>query len=308
MSRLAIPRRMDRPRHLWATLERFLGFVGRVVTAFLRNRGILLAGGVGYNALLSLVPFLTLTVATLSLFFDEQRVLGILRPQLRIVLPQHADAILQNVEAFFRNQVTLSVVSVVVLLFFSSLAFRMLEEAVAQIFHASGATVPRRRFWISALLPYSFIVLLVIGLFLLTLLTSGLDALGGHSVRLFGVERSLEPTARFLLRLVGFVGLVFAFSGIYRVVPVVRVSLRRALIAGVCAAALWRLVGIFMVYYFTKISMVNLIYGSLATVVVVLLFLEVAFVILLLGAQVIAELEASSAAALRWYETPHPRS
>lgn len=287
---------MERPRHLWTTLRRFLGFAGRVVAGFLRNRGILLAGGVGYNALLSLVPFLTLTVATLSLFFDQQRILGILRPQLRVVVPQHADAILQNVEAFLHNQVTLSLVSIVVLLFFSSLAFRMLEEAVAQIFHASGATVRRRRFWISALLPYSFIVLLVIGLFFMTLLTSGLDALGGHSVRLFGVERSLQPTARLLLRLVGFVGLVIAFSGIYRVVPVVRVSLRRALIGGLCAAGLWRLVGLFMVFYFTKISMVNLIYGSLATVIVVLLFLEAAFVILLLGAQVIAELEAGSTA------------
>jgi membrane protein len=301
-------KRMDRPRHLWAMLKRLLGFVGRVVTAFLRNRGILLAGGVGYNALLSLVPFLTLTVATLSLFFDEQRILGILRPQLTVMVPQHADAMLQSVEAFFRNQVTLSVVSVVVLLFFSSLAFRMLEEAVAEIFHGSGGTVRRRQFWISALLPYSFIVLLVIGLFFMTLLTSGLDALGGHSVHLFGVERSLAPTARLLLRLVGFVGLVLAFSGIYRFVPVVRVSLRRALIGGLCAAGMWRLVGRFMVYYFTKISMVNLIYGSLATVIVVLLFLELAFVILLLGAQVIAELEASSTAGLRWYEKPNLRN
>jgi len=299
---------MDRPRHLWTTLKRFLGFVGRVVAAFLRNRGILLAGGVGYNALLSLVPFLTLTVATLSLFFDEQRILGILRPQLRVMVPQHADAILQNVQAFFRNQVTLSVVSIVVLLFFSSLAFRMLEEAVAGIFHVSGATARRRRFWVSALLPYLFIVLLVIGLFVTTLLTSGLDAMGGHSVRLLGVERSLAPTARLLLRLVGFVGLVIAFSGIYRVVPVIRVSLRRALIGGLCAAGLWRLVGLFMVYYFRKISMVNLIYGSLATVIVVLLFLEAAFVILLFGAQVIAELEASATAGLRWFEKPNLRS
>ena len=299
---------MARPRHLWTTLKRFLGFVGRVVAAFLRNRGILLAGGVGYNALLSLVPFLTLTVATLSLFFDEQRILGILRPQLRVMVPQHADAILQNVQAFFRNQVTLSVVSIVVLLFFSSLAFRMLEEAVAGIFHVSGATARRRRFWVSALLPYLFIVLLVIGLFVTTLLTSGLDAMGGHSVRLLGVERSLAPTARLLLRLVGFVGLVIAFSGIYRVVPVIRVSLRRALIGGLCAAGLWRLVGLFMVYYFRKISMVNLIYGSLATVIVVLLFLEAAFVILLFGAQVIAELEASATAGLRWFEKPNLRS
>jgi membrane protein len=57
-----------------------------------------------------------------------------------------------------------------------------------------------------------------------------------------------------------------------------------------------------MVYFFTNLSMVNVLYGSLATVVVVLLSLEIVFVILLLGAQVIAELEASSAAGMRWYE------
>ena len=36
------------------------------MASFLRNRGILLAGGVGYNALLSLVPFLTLAVTALK--------------------------------------------------------------------------------------------------------------------------------------------------------------------------------------------------------------------------------------------------
>jgi uncharacterized BrkB/YihY/UPF0761 family membrane protein len=59
-----------------------------------------------------------------------------------------------------------------------------------------------------------------------------------------------------------------------------------------------------MVYFFANLSMVNVLYGSLATVVVVLLSLEVVFIILLLGAQVIAELEASSAAGMRWYERP----
>jgi hypothetical protein len=40
---------------------------------------------------------------------------------------------------------------------------------------------------------------------------------------------------------------------------------------------------------------------------VVLLYLEIAFIILLLGAQLIAELEASPAAGLPWYEKPPGR-
>jgi len=296
---------MDLLRGPWTWLKRLLRFSFRVVGSFLRNRGILLAGGVGYNALLSLVPALTLAVAVLSLFFDKARILGFLRPELELLVPEHADTVLQTAETFLQNQAATSVVSIGFLLFFTSIAFRMLEEAVTGIFRTSGHG---RRFWVSALLPYLFMLLLMIALLFMTLVTSGVDALGDRSVRLLGVTFSLATGAKWLLRVAGFLGLVVLFATIYRVLPVTKVSLRRALIGGLCAAVLWRLVGRFMVYYFSHISAVNLIYGSLATVVVVLLFLETVFIILLLGAQVIAELEASSAAGLHWYEAPPPGS
>ncbi len=294
---------MDPLREPWIWPWRLLRFVGRVLVSFLRNRGILLAGGVGYNALLSLVPFLALAVAALSVFFDEARILDMLRSELTELVPQHADTLLETGQTFLRNRATTNVVSVVLLLLFSSIAFRMLEEAVAAIFHTSIASA-RRRLWVSLVLPYLFILLLMIALFAMTLLTYSLDALGGRSVRVFAADRSLGYAVGWLLRLANFVGLVLLFAAIYRVVPVVRISTRRALVGGLSAAVLWRLVSRFMVYFFTNISMVNVIYGSLATVIVVLLYLEIAFIILLLGAQLIAELEASAAAGSPWYEKP----
>jgi membrane protein len=287
----------------WTWLGRLLRFGRRVVGAFLANRGVLLAGGVGYNALLSLVPFLALAITALSCFTDQQRILDALRPELTLLVPQHADTILQTVQTFLQNQAATGVVSVVVMLFFSAIAFRMLEEAMAAIFHGSGTGV-RRRFWVSALLPHGFVLLLMIALLFLTLLTSGLDALGTRSVRLFGATLSLARGVHVLVGLAGFLGLVLLFAAIYLVLPVIKVSLRRALIGGLCAAVLWRVAGIVMVYYFANISMVNVIYGSLASVIVVLLLLELAFAIVLLGAQVIAELEASAAAGVPWYEEP----
>jgi len=50
-----------------------------------------------------------------------------------------------------------------------------------------------------------------------------------------------------------------------------------------------------MVWYFAKLSMVNVIYGAMAAVIVVLLTLEAAAVILLFGAEVIAEIDRSRA-------------
>jgi YihY family inner membrane protein len=282
---------------------RVLRFARRVVAAFLRNRGVLLAGGVGYNALLSLVPFLILTVATLSTFVDQQLLLEALRRELAFLLPQHADTLVQAAQTFLSNQAANSLVSVLVLLFFSSIAFRMLEEAVGTIFHASGRT-DRRHFMVSALLPYLFMLLLMLAIFALTILSSVAEGLGSSMVTVFGFE--VAPWARLVLRVAGFGGLVLLFSGVYGALPVGRIPRRLAFIGGLCAASLWRGVGVLLSWYFSTLSMVNLLYGSLATVVVVLLFLEVAFIIVLLGAQVIAELTASAEAGLPWYEKPAP--
>jgi YihY family inner membrane protein len=281
---------------------RIARFVVRVVLAFLDNRGILLAGGVGYNALLSLVPFLTVTVGALSLFFDNQHILSMLGPELKVLLPQNAETLIAAADAYFENRTTTSVVSILFLLFFSSIAFRMLEQAVAAIFHTSSRGL-HRHFLVSAVLPYTFMLLAMVALFFMTLATSSLDALG-ETTQVLGVTLSIERGTSLLLRLGGAVGLVLLFALIYRLLPVVRISTNKALVGGVCAGLLWQLVGRFMVYYFANLSMVNVIYGSLATVVVMLLFLEIAFVILLLGAQVIAELVDSAAAGVPWWEKP----
>ena len=46
-----------------------------------------------------------------------------------------------------------------------------------------------------------------------------------------------------------------------------------------------------LVWYFSTLSQVNVVYGSLTTAIVVLLSLEIAATLLLLGAQVISEYE-----------------
>jgi YihY family inner membrane protein len=285
---------------------RVLRFARRVASAFLRNRGVLLAGGVGYNALLSIVPFLTLTLGVLSSVTDEALVLRALRSELDVLMPRPADAFLQAAQSFLGHAAATSVVSVAALLFFSSIAFRMLEEAVATIFHASGRT-DRRRPWLSALLPFGTMLVLMVSVLALTLLSSLASGVGAHVARIFGRELPLAAGTRLLLRLVSFAGLVLLFAGTYKVLPVGRVSRRLALVGGLCAATLWRAVGVLLSYYFETLSMVSVLYGSLATVVVLLLYLEGAFVIVLLGAQVIAELEASAAAGVPWYEEPPPR-
>jgi YihY family inner membrane protein len=76
--------------------------------------------------------------------------------------------------------------------------------------------------------------------------------------------------------------------------PVGRLSLRHAMIGGVMAALLWELTRHILAWYYTTMSQIQLVYGSLTTAIAVLLSVEIGALILLIGAQVIAEYERVS--------------
>lgn len=292
-------------RHLALTLlPRMARFLWRVICAFLRNRGILLAGGVGYNILLSIVPLFALLVVLLAGVVDQTRLLEVLSVQARHLAPAHAEVLLEAVRALLESREVIGLLGFPILLLFSSFAFRMLEDALAIIFHAPDAQHQGRSLWVSVLLPYAFMVVLGAGLLALTLVVSLLSGLNALSIALAGRELPLSGLSEPLLNLTSFVGVFLLFSAIYKVLPVVRIALRRALVGGFVAALLWEGVRLLLVYYFANLSFVNAVYGSLATLIVVLLSLEVGAIILLLGAQVIAELERNARLGLRWHIDP----
>ena len=80
--------------------------------------------------------------------------------------------------------------------------------------------------------------------------------------------------------------------------PVGRPSLQHALLGALAAALLWELPRHALVWYFTTLSQIGTVYGSLTTAIAVLLSLEVAATLLLLGAQVISEYERLAGEAL----------
>ena len=108
---------------------------------------------------------------------------------------------------------------------------------------------------------------------------------------MFGREWSLSGLSGVLLYLLGFAGEVFVLTSVYLVMPAGRLHWRHALIGGVTAAVLWEITRHVLVWYFATLSQVNILYGSLTTAIVVLLSLEIAATLLLLGAQVISEYE-----------------
>jgi YihY family inner membrane protein len=264
-------------------------FLG-AIRAFRKNQGLLLAGAVAYNALLSIVPMLILFVIALSHVVDSEELLDTLRRYLEWVIPGQSAAVISELANFLAHRDVAGWVLLGVMLFFSSLAFSMLESAMSVIFY-HRVEIRRRRFVVSALLPYCFILVLGAGLLAVTLVSAGLESLATRSVHLFGHVLSLDPLSVGMLYLLGVAGEILLLTSLYLVMPVGRLSVRHALVGGVTAALLWEATRHVLTWYFAGVSKVNVVYGSLATSIVVLLSLEIAATLVLFGAQVIAEYE-----------------
>src|SRR5688500_7479524 len=132
-------------------LEHPGAFALRVLKAFKANQGLLLAGAVAYYALLSIVPLLILVVIVLSHWVGQAELLGILGRYLEWLLPGQSKAVVSELARFLEHREVIGWVLLATMVFFSSLAFTVLENAMSVIFH-HRVLVRRRRFFISALI------------------------------------------------------------------------------------------------------------------------------------------------------------
>lgn len=265
-------------------------FAWQTLKAFRANQGLLLAGAVAYYALLSIVPLLILAVIVLSHLIDQRELLGTIGRYLEWLVPGQSAAIVGELAHFLDHRGDVGWLVLLTMVFFSSLAFTVLENAMSVIF-IHRVVARKRRFIFSALIPYCYILSLGVGLLLVTLVAGSLQAVGQENVDLFGHVWSLHGLSGFLLYLLGFAGEIFVLTSVYLVMPAGRLDWRHALIGGVTAAVLWEATRHILVWYFATLSQVSVVYGSLTTAIVVLLSLEIAATLLLLGAQVISEYE-----------------
>ncbi len=263
-------------------------FAIQTLKGFRANQGLLLAGAVAYYALLSIVPLLILIVIGLSYVIDEAELLDTLGRYLEWLIPGQSKLIMAELTNFLDHRDVIGWVLLATMIFCSSLAVTVLENAMSVIF-IHRVAIRRRHFLV--LLPYCYILFLGVGVLLVTLVSGSLRAMGQESVDFLGRNWSLGGVSGVLLYLLGFCGEIFVLTSVYLVTPLGRLSLRHALIGGLTAALLWELTRHVLVWYFATLSQVGLVYGSLTTAIAVLLSLDLAATLLLLGAQVISEYE-----------------
>jgi membrane protein len=284
----ATPARVSIPRQLG-------GFALRITRGFLRNGGLVLSGALAYNALLSVPPLLLLATSLFAGLVDRAHFVQVVTRELHQILPASKarpliDAVLELLEVPYSG----GLVGFVTLLFFSTLGFRTLEHALDVVFAHRRALHHPRPLWLSIVISLCYVFAIGLVSLLQTLAMVSLPAL----------PRAIQGISSWAswFGVLGVLGMTLVLISIYEVMPLGRGNLRAVCIGALFSTLLWRAVQSAMVFYFENVSAVSLIYGSMAAVIVVLFSFELAAIIVLLGAQVVAEIEQSWKADRRWYE------
>ncbi len=281
---------MKKNQNIYMLLSRFIAFLTSVLGDFRRNQGLLLAGAIAYYTLLSIVPLSILALIVLSHFIGKAQLFYTLSTYIEMMIPGYAATLTNQVQVFLEHGKTVGSFVFLVMLFFSSIAFTVLESAMSVIFFHRFRT-KQRHILLSVIIPYVYILLIGMGILLVSFIAGAIETHSGKQLLIFGWSLSLQGTSFVALYLIGILGEILLLTSFYLVMPVVHITFRHALMGGTIATVLWEITRRVLVWYYSVLSAVNVIYGSFATSVVALLSLEAIAVIVLLGAQCIAELE-----------------
>jgi membrane protein len=253
------------------------GFVG-----FYNSDNLTYAASIAYYALLSLFPFALLAVALLGLAAaDASDRTAVLEFVLQY-FPAQFDFITKQLDALGGSAATLGVAGTIALVWGALGVFGAISTAV----NYAWGVEKQRSFWKHKL--FSFVMLLVAGFFLLVamLLVSASQVVGaswfaGVLARFPGlvVLRSFTVRHATTLLFILVVGLIFYF------VPNAKVRFRDVWIGAFITGLLWKGALEGFSWYIRDMSRFTRVNGSIAAVVVFLVWVYVQAVILLYGVE-----------------------
>lgn len=289
------PERKTGPLGLW-----LLGgwrFVGYVVRRFIVDDGSNRAGALAYTSLLAMVPLAAISFAIFAAFpaFDraQEQIQAFLFENF---VPSVGSVVQEHLEAFTAQTGSLTAVGVVFLVVTSLMLLATISRTFDSIWR-----VAEPRPLLSQLLVYWAVLTLTPLLFGASLSLSSY---------FFAVAQATggDVLASPLQRLAGLVPLllqIVGFSIIYLVIPHYPVRRGDALAGGVVAGVLLELLKRGFGWYLSSFPSYETIYGALAAFPIFLIWMYVAWTVVLLGAEIAAALPEWRV-GLRVVETSEP--
>jgi membrane protein len=273
--------------------DRLLGIpavelVYRAILQFRDDDGTHLAAGVAYYVMLSIFPLLIGIIAIASFFVDSKALQAVVSEQIQAGAPGSAEFLQQRIANIQRIRGTLSVFSIVGLIWTASAMFGAISWAVNRAWNVEGSPP----FYVEKLRH----IAMALGTGVLLMVSSLLIT---SRVFLAHVERFIGDVLPFLF-LSNYVYLVFTelisvlmafavFLVIYKFIPHTDTDWSDIWLGALVAALLFEVGRNSFVFYLNNFGNYAEIYGSLTSVVVLLVWIFISALILIIGAELASE-------------------
>ncbi len=245
-----------------------------------------MAAGVAYYAFFSLFPLLLGLITILSWFMESADV------QSRVVrlagsyLPGSSELIASNIEAVFRLRGVLGVFAILGLLWSSSAIFGAVTRAVNRAWDVHRD----RPFFISK--PRQLGMALGLGvLFLLSLATATFVRFASDLVEagLPQVSFLVASGGQVLFQAISFLFTILIFLSMYKFMPNTKTYWRYVWPGALVGAVLFETAKNLFIIYLNRFTSFENVYGSLAPVIVLLLWTYISSFVVILGAELSSE-------------------
>jgi membrane protein len=260
-----------------ARLERYPAYrlLRRTFKEFAEDESLDRAGAVAYYAILSIFPLLLGLISLLGFVLPSETVRQTISDALAQVLPGSADLVQQNLDSIIRLRGVSGAFSLLALIWSGSSLFAAIGRAVN---HAWDLT-EKRRFYIRKLRDIGMVAVTGL-LFLLSMAAStAISFIGGLNGTFLYWSLAVGS------RVVAFVLALLVFLLIYRYVPNTRTTWRTTWPGALIAAVFFEAGRFLFVLYLTRYANYAMVYGSLASVIVLRFWVYISAVIMLLGVE-----------------------
>ena len=260
-------------------IDAFMAVVIDSVTSLFNNMPAQAAASIGYYFLFSVFPLFLFIVIVLSYFLDVGYVQGVIENFVSQLVPGTEILVSENLQTLIANRGSTSILASISLLWSGS---GMINGIVYNVQKAFPETNTRGFFVNRAFAIAGIIVAIIIvaGLLLFSIVFNVSDALAVFNISLTkNISTLINIFTKYVLPILFLY--IFGFF-LYYVVPTANVDRGGARIAALFFAVVWRIYSnVFGKYILSPMNRYDLIYGSVTTIVLLLLFIYFsAFIIL----------------------------
>jgi membrane protein len=235
------------------------------------------AAGVAYYAILSVFPLLLGMIAIFGFVLPSGNLQEELLKFVGNNLPGASDILRQNIESIVNLRGAMSVLSLVILFWGSSAIFSAISLAINRV-HDIRLHRPfliRKASELGMILSTGILLLLSLGVSAIIAILRGVSDLPAAD------SIMLELASR----LVAFLLILVVFLLLYKLIPNTRTYWRYVWPGALLAAIFFEIARTLFIFYISNFANYQLIYGSIASIIVLLVWIYYSAYILIMGAE-----------------------